>query len=234
VITGLDEQYLVAIGTVTGSGLVAALAKTVLSGAVRKFGPISRSPQALVHRLNRLLARLNDDLRERWLGCSLFVGVVDRRRCALEYCSAGACRPQVWARDGVTTRLELTGSALTGSPESEHDGASLDLVSLRRMIICTDGLAAAASPDGAAFGTGRALRLFQDTADLPADGQAEAIVETVRRHIGRDRVPAADVTVLVTDFAQGALSREAHAWSARLQGEDRGIGTVPDSSVFLG
>ncbi len=234
VISGLDEQHLVAIGTIRGPGLVAALAKTALSGAVRKFGPISRSPHALIQRLDRLLDHLNADLREPGLSCSMFVGVVDHNKGVLEYCSLGACRPRVWMRNGNSKLLGLTGPALTGTPGVKHGCGSLELHSVRRLVICSDGLTAAGSRKGGAFGAARERHLLQETTELPADQQAGAILQAVCEHVGPDRVPNADVTVLVTDFCEAAVVTDAGEMSARLESYGGKVGSAPDSSVFLG
>lgn len=234
VINGLDEQSLVAIGTIRGPGLVAALAKTVISGAVRKFGPITRSPQALIQRIDQLLGHLNADLREPRVSCSMFVGVVDRNRGILEYCSVGGCRPRVWTRDGKTKLLSLTGPALTGCSDVKYDRGSLKLRSLRRLIICSDGLTSAESPKGQVFGAVRERNLLRGATDLPADQQAGTILQAVCEHVGLDRVPNADVTVLVTDFCEAAVAPDSGAMSVRLGSYGGTVESPPDSSVFLG
>lgn len=234
VITGLDEQYVLAVGTIRGPGLVAALAKTAISGAVRKYGPISRSPEALIGRVNHLLDHLNADLRDRVLDCSMFVGVVDRNKGVIEYCAVGGCRPRIWTHTGETSHLKLTGPALIGTPTGKQDRGSLELRSLRRLTVCSDGLMAAESPDGEIFGSVRERRLLRETTDLTADQQAGAILHAVCEHVGPDRVPKNDVTVLVTDFCEAATAADSGSMSARLMSCVGNIGSAPDSSVFLG
>ena len=72
------------------------------------------------------------------------------------------------------------------------------------------------------------------TVNLPAEQQANAILQGVRRHVGPDRVPCEDVTVFVTEFAEDAVTAASDSMKARLQTYDRVAGAVPDSSVFLG
>lgn len=234
VISGLDEQYLTVVGTIKGPGLVAAMAKAVLSGAVRKFGPITRSPSVLIRRLERLLGHINADLRDEYVTFTVFLGTVDRDKGILEYCSAGGCRPRIWSRDGKSKQLGSTGPALTGSADFECDSKSLELESLRRLLVCTGGLASAESAGGESFGAARARRLLCKTVNLPAEQQANAILQGIRKHVGPDRVPNEDVTVFVTEFADDTVTAASDSMKARLQTYDRVAGAVPDSSVFLG
>jgi len=234
VIRGLDEQYTLIVGTITGPGLFAALGKAVLSGAARKFGPISRSPRVLMDQLNRLLGRINANLRDQCVRCSVFIGLVDRARGILDYSSAGCCRALVWSREGELYDLQSTGAMLGGSANLDCGSERLELTSLRRLVIYTDGLTTARSISGQPLGMARGRRLLTDTVRLPADKQVEVVLQGLRNHVGPDRVLTDDVTVFLTEFMEGVTAPGADSMRTWLRSYDRAGGTVPDSSVFLG
>lgn len=234
VIRGLDEQYSLIVGTITGPRLFAALAKAVLSGAARKFGPISRSPDALMGQLDRLLGRINASLRNQRVTCSVFVGLIDRAKGTLEYCNAGRCRMLVWTREDELRDLEQTGTALGCSPALDCGSERLELTLLRRLVIYTEGLIAARSVSGLPLGMSRVRRLLIDTVHLPANEQVDVVLQGLRKHVGPDRAPTEDVTVFLTDFAEGATAPSSNSMETWLRSYDRAGGIAPDSSVFLG
>lgn len=234
VIRGLDEQYSLIVGTITGPGLLAALAKAVVSGAARKFGPISRSPRVLVGQLDRLLGRINANLRDQSVTCSVFLGLVDRAKGTLEYCNAGCCRAFVWTYEDKLRDLQNTGAALGSSSTLDCRSGRLELTSLRRLVICTDGLAKARSVSGRPLGMARGRRLLIDNMHLPANEQVNVVLQGLRTHVGPDRVLTDDVTVFLTDFAEGVTAPSSDSMKTWLRSYDRAGGIAPDSSVFLG
>ncbi|MGB2984451.1 MAG: SpoIIE family protein phosphatase [Phycisphaerae bacterium] len=234
VIHGPEEQYSIVVGTIAGPGVFAAFAKAVLSGAVREFGPISGSPRVLMEHLDRMLGRINADLPHHRVTCSVFHGLVNRTEGTLECRSAGGCGALAWTHKGELRELKGTGPALGSAASHGYDSESLELASLRRLVVYTAGLTATSSASGESFGAARGRRLLADTVHLPADEQVDVVLRTLRDHVGPDNIFTDDVTVFVTEFSEEATASGADSMRTWFQTYEQAGGAVPDSSVFLG
>ena len=234
VIRGLDERYSLVVGTIKGPVLPAAMAKAMLGGVVRKFGPITCSPRVLLNHLSRVVEHLNADLRDQRVTCAVFHGLVDKARGKLDYCSAGGCRPLVWTREGEVLDVESTGPALGDAAGPAHDSRTLELSRLRRLIIYTVGLSPVPSVPGESLGPVGGRSLLVDTMHLPVEEQVDAVWQTLRMHADRDQAFTDDATLFVADFEQ-ALTMPATGSVKTLSRTFRETGeAAPDSSVFLG
>ena len=234
VISGPEDRHSLVVGTVAGPGLFAALAKTAISSAVRKFGRVNRSSRTMIGHLRSLLDRINAGLRSPRVTCSLFHALVDRSGGTLEYCNAGHCHAFVWMRSGEMHELQDTGPTLGTRTQRDDDCGSFDLSALQRLIVLTAGLTTACSASGELFGIARGKRLLNDTVRLPADQQIDAVVRTLREHVGPDSMLTEDATVFVTEFEEDVAHSEAGAATAWLRTCEQELGTVPDSSIYLG
>ncbi len=232
---GPDGQHSVVVGTVAGPGLLAALAKAVISGAIHKFGPVDRSPASFVDCLSELIDRLNTDLRPRRVTCSVFHGLIDCVRGTLGCCTVGRIRPYIKTRDGALRELPVARQAL-GRPSSvERAVATFELGTVERLILHTNGLTEARASSGQSYGMSRGRRLLTETASLPADQQVETIVRALHAHTGPDSTLADDVTVFVAEFAeQSEPPLTADSVRDLFKSYEGAGGSQPDSSVFLG
>ncbi|MGD2109540.1 MAG: PP2C family protein-serine/threonine phosphatase [Phycisphaerae bacterium] len=230
-----EGQHAVVVGTVSGPGLVAALAKATIARAIGRHGSVNRSPVALITFLDELLDRLNTDLGVRSITCSVFIGLVDRARQTLAYTAAGSIRPYIQTRDGSVRDL-LTGTPALGAPERvEREPGSLDLASVQRLMIHTEGLCQAQSTAGESYGASRSRKLLTETARLPVDRQLAAVAEDVHAHIGPLRTPTEDVTVFVAHLGDDRMTTPNHASFRDVFNSYENTGGPPlDSSVFLG
>jgi len=233
-VRGLDDRYAIIVGTVAGASLPAAMAKAVLSGAIHTPAPIGGNVRARVEHLNCLLARINAALSCERVRCSLFYGLVDRDRGTLEFCNAGNCRPLIWARGGEMRSLASAGPVLGDSAVADCGSESLELASLRRLVVYTEGLPAARSPSGERYGVARGERLLAQTVSLPVDDQVGTALQALREHVGRDRDFIEDVTVYAAHFEDDASVCSAGSMSAWFRTYERTAGAAPDSSIFLG
>jgi serine phosphatase RsbU (regulator of sigma subunit) len=230
-----DEQHSIVVGTVHGPGLVAALAKAVISGAIRKIGPVNRSPIGLLESLCDLLDRLNADLSPRAVTCSIFHGLFDCTKGTLGYCTAGRVRPYVRTRDGALQELSVESAALERSADIEPRSGSLELSSIERLLVHTEGLCEVCSSAGEPFGPVQSRQLLSGTAFLPVDRQLAAVVEAVHSHADAISTLTDDVTLFAAEFTEEATSTPcADAVSDLFKSYEESSGFRPDSSVFLG
>ena len=231
---GLDEQYAVMVGTVTGPRMFAALAKAVLSGAARSPGAVARAPAVQVAHLSGLLSHINENLRGERVLCSVFYGLIDRSKGVLEFCNAGRFHPLIWTREAEVRDLGATAPALGQTGGFDCRTESLELGSLRRLVVYTNGLTTARTASGVIFGEARGRRLLVDTLHLPVNEQVDAALQALRDHVGRDRVFTDDLTVFVTEFTDTVAVTAPESVKTRFQAYERATGAAPDSSVFLG
>ena len=210
------------------------MAKAMLGGVVRKFGPITRSPQVLLDHLSGVVEHLNADLRDQLVTCSVFHGLADRANGRLDYCSAGGCRPLVWTRKDEVLDLDSKAPPLGDAAGPVRDRGTLELGSLRRLIIYTEGLGTAPTVSGDSLGAVRGRRLLVDTMHLPAEEQVEAVWRTLRTHTGTDRAFTDDATLFVAEFDEGLTVPAAESVKTLSRTFRETGGAAPDSSVFLG
>jgi serine phosphatase RsbU (regulator of sigma subunit) len=210
VIPGARDRFTMAIGSVSGGGLQTALAKALVLGAVRAHGQHAHGPGAVVSQLGALLARVNQDLRERQVTCSIVYAAVDPSQNAFEYCNAGHPAPVVRLRGGRRLTLAHTSAALGDASRSGARGEKrvIELDTLDRAFFYTLGLIHMLSRVGELDEEELVQNLFEASAALPVDTQLEAVLRTVRHCRKAGDVSADDLTVLLADFA--ALRGRVH------------------------
>jgi hypothetical protein len=137
-------------------------------------------------------------------------------------------------RSGEMHELPNTGPTLGTRTQRDDECGSFDLSAMQRLIVVSEGLITACSASGEPLGATRGRCLIADTARLPADQQVDAIVRTVRDHVGPDSMLTDDATVFVTEFEEDVAQSEAGAATAWLRTCEHDIGSAPDSSIYLG
>ena len=124
------------------------------------------SPRQVLENVNRLLMELG----EPGMFVTSFYGVVDCGRWTLTYARAGHDRPML-QRGGQMITLGGSGMAL-GVMESEQINLSEEQIQLQPgdlLLLFTDGLVDAQSPDGSSFSLARLSAFWRYYAGLSAD-----------------------------------------------------------------
>jgi serine phosphatase RsbU (regulator of sigma subunit) len=191
----LDGSYagstLIVLGDVSGKGLRAAMAVSLLVGAIRSTAETTSSPAAILATLNR---RLHGRLQGGFATCIALLIFPDGR-CA--FASAGHPAPYVNGREAAVPGALPLGIDLSASYDENHFQLQPD----DRLALCTDGLLEARNSSGELYGFDRLRALF--AANPTADQAAEAAVQ-----FGQDD----DITVLtLTRLADGEASTLEYA-----------------------
>jgi len=194
IISLADGSTLIVLGDVSGKGLKAAMAVSLIVGLVRALAPIFSEP-------GKLLAEVNDRLVGRLHGgfaTALALRLDAAGKCALA--CAGHLPPFLNDRE-----LDLPGALPLGiAAEASYDETALQLNPADCLALYTDGLLEARSVTGELYGFDRLRTLF--AADPTADQATEAAVA-----FGQDD----DITVLtLTRLGAGEASTLHH--TARL------------------
>ena len=198
-----DGTVLVALGDVAGKASPAALLMALLLAILRTLADEGLPLPALVQRLNLQVARHAPASRF----ITLFLASYTPSTGRLEFVNAGQTPPLLRRQNGSIERLMSGGIALGMFEGSTYEAGELHLNPGDALLMYSDGLTEAESPDGQPFdeaGLERTLALFAGAYQKTAAAElGKAVFDAVERH-RRDQRLQDDLTVLV-------LSRLAQA-----------------------
>jgi serine phosphatase RsbU (regulator of sigma subunit) len=203
-----DGTVLVALGDVAGKASPAALLMALLLAILRTLADERLALPALVQRLNLQVARHAPASRF----ITLFLGCFDPATGRLSFVNAGQTPPLLRRQNGSIERLMSGGIALGMFEGSTYEQGEVHLDRGDALLMYSDGLTEAESPDGEPFdeaGLERTLALYAGTYHTAAAADlGRAMFDAVERH-RRDQRLADDLTVLVLS----RLAAPAHAGS---------------------
>jgi serine phosphatase RsbU (regulator of sigma subunit) len=170
----LDADRLgVVIADVSDKGMPAALFMALTRSLLLAEARRERSPRAVLINVHRLL----QELGQPDMFVTVFYGVIDGSARRLTYTRAGHDRPFL-LRDGAVQKLGGEGALLgylLDTDELHLSEEQVDLAPGDKLVLYTDGLADAMSPDDRPFGLGRLMALLQSHASRPADELCAAL-----------------------------------------------------------
>ena len=198
-----DGTVIVALGDVAGKASPAALLMALLLAILRTLVDEGLPLTALVQRLNIQVSRHAPASRF----ITLFLASFHPATGRLEFVNAGQTPPLLRRQNGSIERLMSGGVALGMFEGSTYQSGELHLHPGDALLMYSDGLTEAESPDGQPFdeaGLERTLALFAGAYQKTAAAElGKAVFDAVERH-RRDQRLQDDLTVLV-------LSRLAQA-----------------------
>ncbi len=178
-----------AIADSSGHGLPAALmARDVITG-LRCVLDIQYKLTRAVERVNRVVAR--SALASRFI--TLFYCEIESSG-NLVYCNAGH-PPALLLHDGKITHLDLGGLVLGPQPDASYERGFERFPPGSILLLYTDGIIEAESPEGRSFGISTLEQLLLDSKNLSASHIVNRIFEEVDRFSPEPRVD--DQTVVV-------------------------------------
>ena len=191
-----DGTVIVALGDVAGKASPAALLMALLLAILRTLVDERMPLPALVQRLNLQVSRHAPASRF----ITLFLACYTPSTGRLEFVNAGQTPPLLRRQNGSIERLMSGGIALGMFEGSTYESGHLDLNPGDALLMYSDGLTEAESPDGVPFdeaGLERTLALYAGAYQQSAAAElGTAIFNAVERH-RRDQRLADDLTVLV-------------------------------------
>jgi len=186
----------IVIGDVTGHGIPSALLMTTARAFLRERIQAAGSTADIVSDVNRHLAR-DVDGTNRFM--SMFYCEIDDTRRRICWTRAGH-DPALVYTPGTDAVEELAGPGFPlplGVMESAvYAEGDRDLQAGQVIVIGTDGIWEARSPQGEYFGKNRLMNLIQTRADRSARELARAVVEALESFRG-SRPPEDDATLVV-------------------------------------
>ena len=203
-----DGTVIIALGDVAGKASPAALLMALLLAILRTLVDEDMPLPALTRRLNLQVGRHAPASRF----ITLFLASFNPDTGALAFINAGQTPPLLRRRDGTIQRLSTGGVALGMFEGSEYEQGHIDLEPGDALVMYSDGITEAESPDGTPFdeaGLERTLALHAGA--YATSGAAElgrAIFSAVERH-RRDQRLSDDLTVLVLSRVTNSIARPA-------------------------
>jgi sigma-B regulation protein RsbU (phosphoserine phosphatase) len=151
-----DTVYGVLIGDVVGKGKEAAISTALLRYSVRSFASLNMTPAQILYRTNCLIEQQNMDFQT----ATLFFALLNCSSGELRYSSAGHEPPLHLLANGRCESLDCGGPMLGIGNESTYEEASVYLSVDDRLIMMTDGVTEARSPQGDFLDIGGVMRFM--------------------------------------------------------------------------
>jgi phosphoserine phosphatase RsbU/P len=145
------------IGDVCGKGLPAALMMATLQASTRAFAALGWPPDAVAARVNADLVRHSGVYRF----ATFFCAVHDANAHRVTFANAGHNPPIVLHPDGRLERLTSNGMMLGVRADTTYDLTTIDVAAGDRIILFTDGITEAWSPDKQEFGEQRLIHVIR-------------------------------------------------------------------------
>ena len=169
-----DGDLGIAIADVSGKGVASAMIMSSMQSALRVAALMETNLVSLMTRLNALLFRMAGGRKY----VTFFFARYTPSTGEMRYVNAGHNPPILVAGDNLE-RLGSTGRPIGILPESSYEEARTMLPPDSTLVLYTDGLNEANSPDEQEFGMDRLEKLIADTSREEIEPMADALLETV-------------------------------------------------------
>lgn len=180
-----------AIGDVSGKGVAAALVMSSLQAALRVAAPLDESPARLAARLDRLIRDMAGGRKY----VTFFFACYSPATGRLRYVNAGH-NPPLIVQDGCVVPLTGTGAPIGLLPNGSWTEAEAWVPPGATLLLYTDGLTEASSPDEEEYGAARFTALASTLAGRPAAEVVEGLLDGVSA-FEAGSPPADDKTLVV-------------------------------------
>jgi serine phosphatase RsbU (regulator of sigma subunit)/anti-sigma regulatory factor (Ser/Thr protein kinase)/DNA-binding response OmpR family regulator len=187
------------VADVSGHSIASGLLMTAARSAVQLLVRRQSSPAEVLRQLNKTIYR---DLDQTGLFLSIVILTIDLESRVACYANAGHSPPFLYQQvSGKVVNLNATGMLIGILPEVDYEERELDLNLGDTLVLYTDGIAEARSPQGEFFGEQRLHDLVTAGAPDRARRIADSIMVEVCRHSQRDLTD--DATLLVLKLVPG-------------------------------
>jgi sigma-B regulation protein RsbU (phosphoserine phosphatase) len=187
----VENQLGIAIADVSGKGIPAALIMAAFRASLKAEILNNYAIRTIFQKVNRLLF----ESIEREMYVTAVYGVLDTKNRVLTFSNAGHNPPILRRFDGSIGYLSEGGIALGVLESSTYEERPLGLLSGDVLILYTDGVTEAFSPEGEEFGLQRLVEVIEEKYELSARDLLNEIYERVQDFTG-DSVQLDDLTMV--------------------------------------
>ena len=186
-----DGRLAFVVGDVSDMGLPAAV---VLSG----LRVLLRTTISFCDELSEVMKHVNSHLIQdlpEGISATLFLGIFDPSTGALEYVNAGHTQPVIVQPQAAPQPLGQPNDSVLGVQDTIFQAKRHNIEKDERLLVFTDGVTKAQSPDNEQFGMERLVHILKSTADHSAARIIDSVTKAVTDF--RQRLPQNDdITVL--------------------------------------
>jgi PAS domain S-box-containing protein len=205
-INTVEDGWICAIGDVRGKGVEAASVTALARYTIRAITMKDDRPSEVLAALNEAMLRQLPEDRFCTAACIRLEPEDGSPGVGLDVSRAGHPPPLLVSTDGTVEEVGCTGRVLGVFSDAELENSSLRLMPGEALVLYTDGITEARSPDGSFFGEDRLRRLLGSCAGCDAATFAERIKDDVLDFQKGD--PRDDLAVLVLRAGDGAVPAE--------------------------
>lgn len=170
-----DGQIVFAIGDVSGKGLPAAIIMSNLQATLRTTMTFCSKLSTVVEYVNRHLCQSLPDN----VFITLFLGLFDPSEDKLAYVNAGHIQPLIMRPSECAQPLGEATNPPLGIFESQFEMAVETIHPNTSLLVVTDGVTEASSPDGDLFEMDRLVKLMTDSKAHSARKLIQLVTESV-------------------------------------------------------
>jgi sigma-B regulation protein RsbU (phosphoserine phosphatase) len=186
-----DGSWLICIADVTGHGVAAAMGaailKTLLWSAVESGGDLDQIVRSVNQRFSEVT--LEEDF------ASLLLIRWSPESSELQYANAGHETAYLLHKGTTPQFMGSTGTLVGIARDHMWEIKNITIMPGSRLVLYTDGITEARSPDGKHFGRERLKRLIHDQSGYTVQDTIDYLVGALRSHLGGS--PADDDLTLV-------------------------------------
>jgi serine phosphatase RsbU (regulator of sigma subunit) len=187
----------IVVGDVSGHGVSAALLMASVRGYLRARATLSGSTGEIITGVNRLISL---DTVETGQFMTLFYLVVEPRNNRISWVRAGHDPGFLYCpHSDQFEALSGAGMALGVDESWKYEDYNRAVTPGQIVLLTTDGIFEAHSPEGEMFGKERFKEIVRKNADLEAEGIRKAIFDTVTEYRG-DEPQEDDITLVIIKF----------------------------------
>jgi PAS domain S-box-containing protein len=205
-INSVEDGWICAIGDVRGKGVEAASVTALARYTIRAVTLKNDRPSEVLAALNEAMLRQLPEDRFCTTACVRLEPQDGLAGVGVDVSRAGHPPPLLVRPEGAVEEVGCSGRVLGVFPDAELRDTSLRLMPGEALVLYTDGVTEARSPDGDFFGEGRLRRLVRSCSGLDAVTFARRIKDAVldfQEGYQRD-----DLAVLVLRASEGAAPAE--------------------------
>ena len=205
-INTVEDGWICAIGDVRGKGVEAASVTALARYTIRAVTLKNDEPSEVLAALNEAMLRQLPEDRFCTVACVRLEPRDGAAGVGIDVSRAGHPPPLLVRPEGTVEEVGCSGRVLGVFPEAELRDTSLRLMPGEALVLYTDGVTEARSPDGDFFGEGRLRDLLSSCAGLDAVTFARRVKDAVLDF--QEGYPHDDLAVLVLRASDGAAPAE--------------------------
>ena len=205
-INTVEAGWICAIGDVRGKGVEAASVTALARYTIRAVTLKNDRPSEILAALNEAMLRQLSEDRFCTVACVRLEPQDGSVGVGVDVSRAGHPPPLLVRPEGAVEEVGCSGRVLGVFPEAELRDTSLRLMPGEALVLYTDGVTEARSPDGDFFGEGRLRRLLSSCAGFDAGTFAGRIKDAVLDF--QEGSPRDDLAILILRARNGAAPAE--------------------------